>query len=89
MHPVRFAAPTGSLPGLDRSPAGFADFPRGVGEVIFPRRLVAFVEVGISKSLALGGDETLLGCSSGGHLHSFTRGDPDIQHGMGFAMGRH
>ncbi|MGH3843526.1 MAG: hypothetical protein ACRDS0_19090 [Pseudonocardiaceae bacterium] len=51
MRPLRFATATSSLLGLDRLPAGFADFPGGVGEVIFPRTLAAFAAVEIRNSL--------------------------------------
>jgi len=70
VHPVRFTAATGSLPGLDRVAAALADFPCGMSEVIFPRMPVAFAEVSTRKSLALLRNEALLRCISGGHLHS-------------------
>jgi hypothetical protein len=53
VRPLRFATAAGSLLGLDRLPAGFADLPGGVGEVIFPRTLAAFAAVGIRNSLGL------------------------------------
>jgi hypothetical protein len=70
VHPVRFTATAGSLPGLDRVAATLANFPCGMSKVIFPRMPVAFAEVSIRKSLALLGNEALLRCISGGHLHS-------------------
>jgi hypothetical protein len=82
VHPVRFAAAAGSLPSLDCSPAGFAVLPGGVGEVIFPRMLVAFAGVGIRKSSALAPDKALLGCISGGHLYSLPGPDTESQRGV-------
>lgn len=70
VHPVRFTAAAGSLPGLDRVAAALADFPCGMSKVIFPRLPVAFAEVSTRKSLALLRNEALLRCISGGHLHS-------------------
>jgi hypothetical protein len=61
VRPLRFTAPTGRLCGLYRSSAGFAGLPRGVGEVIFTRTPVAFVEVSFRKFLALARDKALLG----------------------------
>jgi hypothetical protein len=58
VRPLRFATAAGSLLSLDRLPAGFADLPAGVGEVIFPRTLAAFAAVGIRNSLALARDIT-------------------------------
>lgn len=82
MHPIRFAAAAGSLPVLDCSPAGLAGLPGGVGEVIFPRILVAFAEVGIRKSSALAPDQALLGCISGGHLYSLPGPGTEPQRGV-------
>jgi hypothetical protein len=70
VHPVRFTAAAGSLPGFDRVAAALADFPCGMSGVIFPRVPFTFAEVSIRKSLALPRDKALLRCISGGHLHS-------------------
>jgi hypothetical protein len=77
VHPVRFTASTSSLPALDHSSAGFADLPRGVGKMIFPRVLVALVEV-IGKPLALTRDIFPPGYKSS-HLHSLLRPDTDLR----------
>jgi hypothetical protein len=50
VRPLRFATAAGSLFGLDRLPAGFADLPGGVGEVIFPRTLADVAAIGIRNS---------------------------------------
>jgi hypothetical protein len=78
VRPLRFATAAGSLLSLDRLPAGFADLPGGVGEVIFPRMLVA-AGVGIRTPSALARDIAQVSrpgfrrvCISD-HLHSSAR----------------
>ena len=82
MRPVCFAAAAGGLPSLDCSPAGFADLAGGMGEVIFPRMLVAFTGIGIRKLSALAPDKALLGCKSGGHLYSLPGPGTESQRGV-------
>jgi hypothetical protein len=63
--------PAAGQPARPRSvAAALAGLPRSVREVIFPRLLVPFGEVGVGKSLALASYMALLGCESGGHRHS-------------------
>jgi hypothetical protein len=79
VRPLRFATAAGSLLRLDRLPAGLADLPGGVSEVILTRRLAGFAAVGIRNSLGLAREiaqPSLLDGGLGfisGHLNSLTR----------------
>lgn len=75
MYPVRFTASASSLSAFDRSSAGFADLPRGVGKMVFPRVPVTFVEVRIGKFSALHRH----GADWVGHLHSPLRPTADLR----------
>jgi hypothetical protein len=76
VYPARFTAPTSSLTALDRSSAGFADLPPGVGKMILARVLVALLEV-IGKPLALTLDMLPPGYKSS-HPHSLLRPGTDL-----------